>query len=150
MKYWLNVHWPPFDVEEERANWRYWVFLQRRSKDIQPGDLIFVYETLNDPRVRRGIRGRQHGRQSIIALVQAVSGVEPNPGGRTSDILEDGRQVYWRFRVRTKQLEPQEGSCSLSVIRRVLQYGNRWYPRVPGGLKELTKAQFDSLREQFR
>ncbi len=154
MNYWLTLHWPPYVDESEDANWRYWVFLaegyQQIGRDLQSGDRVFVYETLSAPRVRRGgqfVGIRRRGRQGIVALVRAVSTIEPDPDAEP-EIYDDGRELCWRFHAKT-QLE-QEGFLPLQEIRRVLGYKDQYYLRIRGGLRKLTKAQFDGLLHQFR
>lgn len=153
MNYWLTVHWPPYEDEDEDAGWRYWVFLsegyQQAGRDLQPGDRIFIYETLSAPRVRRDERFvaiRRPGRQGIIALVRASGSIEPDLDAEP-EIYEDGRELCWRFHAQT-QLE-REGFLPLIEVRRILDYRAQYYLRIPGGLRKLAGAQFDRLLQEF-
>lgn len=64
------------------------------------------------------------------------------------ETYEDGRELCWRFHAETRLERP--GFCSLADIRRVLGYGDRYYFRIPGGLRKLTEAQFAALLQRFR
>ena len=154
MNYWLTLHWPPYVDENEDAQWKYGVFVaegyQQIGRDLQPGDRVFVYETLSAPRVKRGkqfVGPKRRGQQGIVALVRAVGSLKSDPKAEP-EIYEDGRELCWRFYAKT-ELE-REAFLPLQEVRRVLGYKDQYYFRIRGGLRKLKKAQFDGLLQQFK
>lgn len=153
MNYWLNVHWPPYEDEHDYEQWNYWVFLaegyEQLAQDLQVGDRAFIYETKYAPRRKTdaGFIGQKRpGNQGIVALVEIIGELQKDPNAKLEK-YEDGRELCWKFHAETKLVK--EKFCPLAIVREALGYKPKYYFRIPGGLRKLTKAQFDSLVKQF-
>lgn len=150
MNYWITSHWPPRKdhPQEETAEWWYWVFLadgyQHLGKDLQLGDQVFIYETESAPKLieREKLIDYEIGRKGIIALTTVTSKMIED---RNAEIEkhEDGRELCWKYHFKTGSVQVVD--IPLQRIRKVLGYKNRYGLRIPGGLRKLSKVQFELL-----
>ena len=153
MNYWLTVHWPLYTDAPDDAAWHYWVFLaegyEQLGKNLQIGDRVFIYETKYAPRKKTNggfISQKKLGKQGIIALVQVIGNLEPNPNAKL-ETYEDGRQLRWKFHAKTR-LE-KENFCPQATVCKVFGCKPRYYFRIPGGLRKLKEAQAKLLLKEF-
>jgi len=143
MNYWLTTHWPPRKSEISSPG-RYWVYLQegceQAGKDMQKGDLIFVYETKTGTNII-GKDRRIVGEQGIVALVEAISKLEGS-GEKPRD-YENGITRHWAWQTRTRLVK----KCYISrqEICRALGYDLGFNLRFRSGLKKLSEKQFKDL-----
>lgn len=151
MNYWITSHWPPRKDrarEEETAEWWYWVFLadgyQDLGRDLQLGNRVLIYETENAPSlIERGkLIGYKTGCKAIIALTTVTSKMIENKNAEIEK-HEDGRDLCWRYHFKTGSVQPTY--IPLQRIRKVLGYKDRYGMRIRGGLRKLSKVQFDLL-----
>ena len=148
-KYWLTVHWPPLNKEEEESQWRYWVFIDekysRRGRKLDVGDQVLIYETETAPGVKTKsgkYRRYRRGRKGIIARVEIRSPREESKNEK-DEVHEDGRVFRWRYHYRTGGRK--DIFIPLTSIRKALNYKHGWAPQIAGGLKPLFKDQFDRI-----
>jgi hypothetical protein len=153
--YWMTIHWPPLDEQEEIAKWRYWVFLDERyssrGRDVKVGDQVFVYETESAPRLIKSGRiiDYQPGSKAIIALVTINRGMEKDRYAKIEK-HEGGREFCWRYHFQTSPSSIQGIKIPLKRIRKALKYKPQWAPQIPGGLMRLSEAQFKHLIKEVK
>lgn len=151
MNYWLTVHWPAREDEDQDANWQYWIFLaqgwESSGNNIKPGDRVVIYETANAPRVKLGRRliNRLPGRKGVIAIATIKTVLVEDPKAEIEE-LEDGRKRRWSFRAKTKI--DSKGFMTLNDLRKCLDK-NGFSARIPGGLMKLKATQFNSILNKF-
>jgi hypothetical protein len=149
MNYWLTIHWPPRRGNENTER-RHWVFLpdgrEQAGREIQPGDLVFIYESKTGRQLRGQEYDHNEGGQGIIALIRAISKTE-GPQGKP-ERYEDGSEIWWAWHVRTDLVRecfiPREDVCR--VLGYSANYNFRGFGDYRSGLKRLTKGQFEALR----
>ncbi len=153
MNYWLTIHWPLYrdekhDETEEYPEWKSWVFLadgyQHLGESLQVGDHVLIYETASAPgkKCKGQFISALPGRKAIIAHVRVDSPLRPDANAGT-DKYEDGRQICWEFRAKTKLVQPLQ--VDLANIRKVMGYKDRYGLRIRGGLRKINKTKFKAL-----
>jgi hypothetical protein len=159
MNYWLTTHWPPYEGDKEDHGGVYLPDGRAEAgKEMQKGDLIFIYQSLNGrDRIETYISGKKKvikstlGKMQVISLVRATS---PIKNDSTIDEIEyvDGSKIRWSWYADTEHVSTN-GFASLEDVNRVLGYSQNYNLRGFGdkksGLKKLTKKQFDELLKIF-
>lgn len=151
MDYWLTTHWPQRKGQEKVA-WRVWIFMadgrEQAGSDIQPGDLVFVYESKRGRRLRDREYDYCDGKECIVTLARATSRLERS--GSQPEQYADGTEIWWAWRAITVPVV--ECSIPREAVCRALGYSPNYYFRGFGdhhsGLKKLTEQQFETLRSQ--
>lgn len=151
MNYWLTVHWP-LREGYENVEWKYWVFVpkgrEQTAKEMQQGDLIFIYETKTGRQLKRQKYDYHEGRQGIIALVKAVSQLEPT--NEKPEEYADGTKIWWFWQARTELIKecfiPRKDVCR--VLGYSTNYNFRGFGDYQSGLKKLTVNQFSNLHSK--
>lgn len=112
---------------------------------MQIGDHIFIYETKTGRQLRDRVYNYKVGKQGIIALVKAISLLETD---EELEKYEDGSEILWGWRVRTKLVR----KCYISRkdVCKIFNYSPNYIFRGFGYLRKLTKKYFETLQSMCK
>ena len=162
MKFWLTTHWPP-RINEDPNNIADGIWLpegrESAGKDLKQGDRVIVYQARSGrTEIRKRIDGTEfslptiEGREGVIAICEVQSEISESLGSEPSKYA-DGSEIWWRWYAPLVILS-KSGFVPRKRMNTVLGYKPNFCLRGFGdfhsGLKEITREQFDSLKEIFK
>lgn len=151
MGYWINIHHPR--AKNESRSDQFIVCVQEKSRPelskIPKGDLVFIYETAalsgktvqtEDSSGRRTVQLGQ-GLKSVIGLVRV--------GQYHLQKWEWNDDISFIGTYDCKEVETKRESIPLAEIdkERVKAGLSKFNPRIPGGLRPLSKKEFDIMAD---
>lgn len=153
MNYWLTTHWPLRISEDKEDGKMYWVYLpegrEQAGRNVEPGDLIWIYESKTGRQIRGTDYDYREGKQGIIAKVKAKFFLEPRSGGLEQ--YQNGSEINWNWQIRTKIVKkcfiPREEVCE--DLGYSLNYNFRGFGDLHSGLKRLTVDQFEGINSNL-
>ncbi|MGD0896814.1 MAG: endonuclease NucS domain-containing protein [Thermoguttaceae bacterium] len=161
MNYWLTTHWPPpVGTKDRFATTGAWVpdGKQAVMDDMQPGDLMFIYESKTGKTIVKKTAGgvllherRRKGEEGIVALVEITS--QPAEAvGKPPDNYSDGTSVWWRYKADGKVIN-SVGFVPRKELAKLLGYAENYAFRGFGdhnsGLKKLRSPHYDAIHAAF-
>ena len=149
-RYWLTQHWPHPVNPSDDFPWS--VYLQDRYREkgeqVSPGDKVVFYETgRGKPHRKPGTREvvkLHRGRQGVVGVAEAAERVRC----RNIPVLEyeDGTELNWQWEV---PCQSHEWGRQTVRYEDVLETLGRGTMRIPGGLTEISRTEYDELRRQM-
>ena len=132
---------------------RYWINCRN---DTDPVNNLFFYEDVKyvGDKFSKGdqvlIYTMGKGNKMICSMVEVISPVQPNPSP-FKWTTPRGKTVIFDYIVPVKLIIPYQGkSVSLSELRNILGYGNKWNPVGKGGTFSIkNKDDFDKIHEKL-
>ena len=161
-RFWLTTHWPPFEDEpEDHVAGGIWVpdGREKAAAALATGDRVLIYhsesgrtEVYQDASGARHERARRHGRGGIVAVGEALVGVQCDPNVATTR-YKDGTSARWCWHASVAVLS-RSGFVPRAEINKALGYAANYNLRGFGdshsGLKELDQATYEMLLALFR
>ena len=160
MRYWLTVHWPPYQDERYRFPLRVWLKSNNEwaGRDLRSGDRVLVYQTRSGPAIiHSDVDGRrqripcQWGHSGIIAVAEADGPIEHDPQWPVWE-YEDGLKRCWACYA-SLTLVSSNGFVPRDQVNRILGYEPRYKMFGFGagaGLKEISNGQYEELVAAFQ
>ena len=153
-RYWLTVHWPHPVIPAEDHPWD--VYLQDRYKDkgahLSVGDKVLFYETAKrKAQVKTGAGGTHRvvelkpGRRGVVCAAEVAAPLGRRPVEQAQAEYHDGTHLNWAWQARCSKHE----TGAVVPLEDVLHTIGRGGIRVPGGLLEISSAQFDDLKSRL-
>ena len=150
-RYWLTQHWPhPANASEDHP-WSVYLQQRYRSKgaNIAPGDRIVFYETGGSGKAtyRPGTQELvklTKGRQAVVGVAEAAERIRPRNIGVSQ--YADGSQLNWAWEVPCRSHEWGRQTVRYEDVLEILGRGSI---RIPGGLIEITEAEYNELRRRM-
>jgi len=161
MNYWITTHWPPRDFSFHPDPFYYGVWVQDKlqhvTANMQPGDLVFKYESstgrslqVQKPDGIIAIQKCHRGHMGIVAIMIVESVLN---GNQDTEEYTDGTNASW-CKMATAKGHDTNGFVSLAQLNSLLGFGPknrmRGFGTAHSGLKQIDKPTYDRIYAAFK
>jgi len=160
MAYWLTKHWPLRKGDEKQSQAGVYVRPEDENiiKQVQPRDLVFIYETKGGKaELRKMADGTEElfpcrkGQGGIVALLEVTAKAFVREGS-VPEKYSDGSTTWWKWFAPTKPVNTIGFVPREEVVRNLKyspRYAFRGFGKNNSGLGRLTEEQFEALLFAF-
>jgi hypothetical protein len=160
MNYWITTHWPPRKGEERFSNTGAWVQNGKQAvlAEMQPGDMLFIYEHASGKTVlittaggRQQRVGRQRGKQGVVALAEITTAPSELPESGY-DYYTDGSRAWWRYKADARVINstgfiPRQGLARL--LGYSADYAFKGFGHKNSGVRRLSPEEYNAIHSTF-
>jgi hypothetical protein len=161
VRYWLTTHYPPLKKDEPKTE-KTGVWVRDGKQDVlgemQPGDLVFIYESKSGKAVivktadgRIETVPRIQGRGGIIKLAE-IKSKATDRGKEGYKYYADGTKTWWRSKADADVIN-RNGFVERRSLTKILGVSENYvfhgFGDKQSGVKQLSKTEFESIRNAF-
>lgn len=150
-QYWFTIHWPhPVDIADD---FPWYVYLQHHRKSdglrLAIGDKVAFYETGGRRQhLKEGTKlpvELKRGAQGVVCVAQVENPLRSRSNQRTVYEYTDGKKLNWAWEVPCDHHE----WGTIVAYKDVLAILGRKGVRIPGGLIEIERSQYEEFRRKM-